>query len=155
MNKVKYAPIFTKWISKRFTQPTSLTLVLENCESLVFDWKDVRHVNVDNVTENISYYNENKRTKTCRKLCKGFFITVEETGGKYLFDNGSEHWTKRLVNGDITSICIEYVNGEQDVYNVVWHGGYDYYHPYQGVNKDHGSTTWNIFCNKHWKNEIE
>ena len=155
MNKVNTHRYSLKEISKRGIQPISLTLLLENCESLVFDWKDVRHVNVDCVTENISYYNENKRTKICRKSCENFYITVEENGGEYSFSNGSEHWTKRLVNGDITSICIEYEDGKQDVYEVVWPDGYDYYHPHQGVEKEHDSIAWSIFCNKNWKKESE
>lgn len=133
-------------------QPTSLTLVLENCESLVFEWKDVQHVSVGGVTENISYYT---CTKIYRKLCEKFYITVEETGGEYSFNNGSEHWTKRLVDGDITSIYIEYEDGKQDVYDVVWPDGHYNYHPHQGVEKVHGSTAWSIFCNKNFKKESE
>ena len=136
-------------------KPTSLTLVLENCESLVFEWKDVQYVSVGGVTENISYCNRDTCTKICRKSCENFYITVEETGGEYSFSNGSEHWTKRLVDGDITSICIEYEDGKQDVYDVVWPDGYDYYHPHQGVEKEHDSIAWSIFCNKNWKKDSE
>lgn len=133
-------------------QPVSLTLELENCDSLIFEWRHVQYITIGGITESINYYNGKSLVKRHNKWCEKFYITVEEEGGEYSFDSVSgEHWTKRLVDGDITSICIEYEDGTRDVYDVVWPEGYEYYHPHQGVKKDHNGAGWNIYCNKYFK----
>ncbi len=117
-------------------------LVLENCEVLVFEGKDVVTFRASGVTED-HIYNRGCLTKSVR--CDSFYLEVSG-GGVYVFDNGSSLWEDRLRSApDITSVIL-HSEGKLAQYRVNWPDDGAYTHPGQGLVKEGGNYI--IFCSK-------
>lgn len=96
-----------------------LTLILENCDQIYLDPKDVVFLNVSNLTTNIRVENGEvrkwyKASKLDLTLLSSANIKCDRFGNKYkIFD--------RLLNyPDITSIIIEYEDGSSEQIFVEW-----------------------------------
>lgn len=96
-----------------------LTLILENCDQIYLDPKDVVFLNVSNLTTNIRVENGEvrkwyKASKLDLTLLSSANIECDRFGNKYkIFD--------RLLNyPDITSIIIEYEDGSSEQIFVEW-----------------------------------
>lgn len=96
-----------------------LTLILENCDQIYLDPKDVVFLNVSNLTTNIRVENGEvrkwyKASKLDLTLLSSANIECDRFGNKYkIFD--------RLLNYlDITSIIIEYEDGSSEQIFVEW-----------------------------------
>jgi hypothetical protein len=128
-------------------KPIKLELVLENCETIVFDWKHVNGICIADLTTTEQIDEEGVIEEY--RYCKEFFIDVDSNGGEYEFDNGSEHWGKRLKKyADITQIHFVYADNSRRSYHVKWprDGGYSS-HPWQGVEDCRDGYTY-IWCNE-------
>lgn len=96
-----------------------LTLILENCDQIYLDPKDVVFLNISNLTTNIRVENGEvrkwyKASKLDLTLLSSANIECDRFGNKYkIFD--------RLLNyPDITSIIIEYEDGSSEQIFVEW-----------------------------------
>lgn len=96
-----------------------LTLILENCDQIYLDPKDVVFLNISNLTTNIRVENGEvrkwyKASKLDLTLLSSANIECDRFGSKYkVFD--------RLLNyPDITSIIIEYEDGSSEQIFVEW-----------------------------------
>lgn len=96
-----------------------LTLILENCDQIYLDPKDVVFLNVSNLTTNIRVENGEvrkwyKASKLDLTLLSSANTECDRFGNKYkIFD--------RLLNyPDITSIIIEYEDGSSEQIFVEW-----------------------------------
>ena len=131
-------------------KPIKLQLLLENCEILDFDWKDVESVSFENTYDAVDI--DSDGVITTIKCCQKFYICVDGKGGEYSFDNGSSHWNERLKEGDVAFVSVLFDDDSELSYRVEWPtNGNMYYHPHQGVD-----TTWMkgvhlIYCCKETK----
>lgn len=97
----------------------SLTLILENCDQIYLDPKDIVFLNISNLTTNIRV--ENGEVRKCYKASKLDLTLLSSTnvecdrfGSKYkVFD-------RLLSHPDITSIIIEYEDGSSEQIFVEW-----------------------------------
>ena len=96
-----------------------LTLILENCDQIYLDPKDVALLNVLNLTTNIRVENGEvrkwyKASKLDLNILASANIEVDRFGNKYkVFD-------RLLSYPDITSIIIEYEDGSSEQIFVEW-----------------------------------
>lgn len=96
-----------------------LTLILENCDQIYLDPKDVAFLNISNLTTNIEVENGNvrkwyKASKLDLTLLSSANIECDRFGDKYkVFD-------RLLSYPDITSIIIEYEDESSEQIFVEW-----------------------------------
>lgn len=131
-------------------EPSAVELILENCESIVFDWKDIEHLSFGQISENILIEKDGDQTST--KTCKTFHLIVKSKDvGDYSFDNGSKHWYDRFQDcPDITSVLIHYEEYCCLLY-IDWYGQEsEYVHEHQGVCEEFDGAI-RIFCDEEYK----
>lgn len=96
-----------------------LTLILENCDQIYLDPKDVVFLNVSNLTTNVRIENGEvsrwyKASKLDLTILASANVEVDRFGSKYkVFD-------RLLSYPDITSIIIEYEDGSSEQIFVEW-----------------------------------
>lgn len=111
----------------------SVTLVLENCEFLTFDQKDIGHFWCDEITSTIARIACNAITRL--DYCKEFFIQLRNTANQTYdsFGGPSEHTTFERLHtfDDVTSVEVTYDDGSVDSCNVPWNEGNEYSNKFQ------------------------